>query len=235
MQQDPPNLRVMHRGVLAGSLDKQFTGYLEKSPNTNNNKHKCLAAATASSTSLICLASRNPASSNADASGMCNNDLQSFLSMHGTDLQATLDKHPDDFLHLLWTGTTTGQNMIPKKMLTKVREANMTTMTQINTLIAHAGGKELSTQRLKELGNIAKHAAMKLYDAKVAEQNAMKPEPPANIDAPVTSDVMIDGQKSSVTDSQRANDFWQSHLPNGCHILSMEPDGNCFFIACWID
>ncbi len=145
MQQDPSNLRVMHCRALAGSLDKQFTGCLEKSPNTNNIKHKSLAAATASSTSLICLALGKPASSDADASGMHNNDLQSFLSMHGADLQAELDKHQDNVLCLLRMGTMAGQNMTPKKMPTKVHEANMTTMTQINTLIAHAGSKELST------------------------------------------------------------------------------------------
>ena len=63
--------------------------------------------------------------------------------MHGADLQTALDRHWDDILHLLWTGTTAGPKMIPKKMLTKVCEANMTTMTQINTLIAQIGGKEL--------------------------------------------------------------------------------------------
>ncbi len=89
--------------------------------------------------------------------------------MHGADLQATLDKHWDDALCLLWMGTTAGQNMIPKKMLTKVREANITTITQINTLIARAGSKELSTWRLMDLRSIAKHAAMELYDAKVAK------------------------------------------------------------------
>jgi hypothetical protein len=52
--------------------------------------------------------------------------------------------------------------MIPKKMLTKVREVNMSTMTQINTLIVRAGSKELSTPRLKELRSIAKHAAMEI-------------------------------------------------------------------------
>ncbi len=174
MQQDLSNLRVMHCSVLAGSLDEQFAGCLEKSPNTNNNKHKSLAMATTSSTSLICLASRNPASSDADASGTRNNDLQSFLCMCGADLQATLDKHWDDVLHLLRMGTTAGQNMISKKMLTKVRKANMTTISQINTLVARAGGMELSTRRLRELRSIAEHAAMELYDAKVAEQNAMK-------------------------------------------------------------
>jgi hypothetical protein len=78
------------------------------------------------STSLIRLALSNPALSNADASGMHNNDLQSYLSMCGTDLQAALDKHWDNVLRLLRMGTTAGQNIIPKKMLTKVREANMT-------------------------------------------------------------------------------------------------------------
>ncbi len=62
--------------------------------------------------------------------------------MREADLQAALDKHRDNVLRLLRTGTTAGQNMIPKKMLTKVCEANMTTMTQINTLIAPASGKE---------------------------------------------------------------------------------------------
>jgi hypothetical protein len=198
MQQDPSNLRVMHHRELAGSLDKLFAGCLEKSPKTNNNKHKSLSMDTPSSTSLIRAASRNPALSDADASGTCSNNLQSFLSMHGADLQAALDKHWDDALHLLWMGTTAGQNMIPKKMLTKVCKANMTTMTQINTLIARAGGKELSTWRLKELRRIAEHAAMELYDAEVAERNAMEQEPPADINAPIISDVIIAGQESTV-------------------------------------
>jgi hypothetical protein len=114
-------------------------------------------------------------------------------------------------------------------MLTKVCEANMTTITQNSTLIAHTGGKELCTWRLKEVRSIAKHATMELYNAKVVEQNAMDQEPPAKIDALVISNVMIAGQESTITDLQRSNNFWQSHLPNGCHILSMEPDGNYFF------
>jgi hypothetical protein len=118
--------------------------------------------------------------------------------MHDADLHAALDKHQDDVLHLLWMGTMAGQNMISKKMLTKFHEANMTTMTHINTLIACAGIKELSTWRLKGLGSIAKHAAMELYDTKFSEQKDMEQEPPANIDAPVTSDVMIAGQESPV-------------------------------------
>jgi hypothetical protein len=228
MQQDPSD-RAMHHRALAETLDKQFARCLEKSPKTNNNKHKSLSAATPSSTSLIRFVSRNPASFDADASGMRSNDLQSYLSMRGTDLQAALDKHQDNVLHLLWMGTTAGQNIISKKMLTKVCKANMTTMTQINTLIARAGSKELFTQRSKELGSIAKHTAMELYVAKVAEQNAMEQEPPSKIDAPVVSDVLIVDQEPTVTDLQHYNNFWQLYLPNRCHILSMEPDGNCFF------
>ncbi len=75
---------------------------------------------------------------------------------------------------------------------------------------------------------------MELYNSKVAEQNAMEHELPTDINAPVTSDVMIAGQESTMTDLQCANDFWQSHLPNRCHILSMELDGNCFF-RCILD
>jgi hypothetical protein len=228
MQQDPSN-RAMHCRALAGSLDKQFARCSEKSPKPNNNKHKFLSAATPSSTSPICSASRNPALSDADASGTCSNDLQSYLSMCGADLQVALDKHRDGVLRLLQTSTTAGQNMIRKKMRTKVCKANMTTMTQINTLIARAGGKELSTWRLKELRSIAEHAAMELYDAEAAEQNAMEQEPPSKINAPVISDVMIAGQEPTITDLQHSDDFWQSHLPNGYHILSMEMDGNCFF------
>jgi hypothetical protein len=158
----------MHYGALTGSLHEKFAGCLEKSTNTNS-KQDTIAKATTISTSTPCLASRNPAPSDTDASGTQGNDLWTFLSMRDDDLQAALDKHWDDVLHLLRTGSMDGQNIIPKKMLTKVRKANMTTMTQVNTLIAHAGSKELSTRRSEELGSIAKHAAMKLYHAKVAE------------------------------------------------------------------
>ncbi len=51
----------------------------------------------------------------------------------------------------------------------KVHKANMTTMTQINTIIACSGSKELSTWSFKELRSIAKHAAMEFYNVEVAE------------------------------------------------------------------
>jgi hypothetical protein len=87
---------------------------------------------------------------------------------------------------------------------------------------------------LKELGSIAKHKAMELYNAEVAEQNSMEHEPPPDIDASINSDVMNANPESTVTDSQHADEFWQSHLPNRCHILSIELDGNCFF-RCILD
>jgi hypothetical protein len=60
---------------------------------------------------------------------------------------------------------------------------------------------------LKELGSIAEHAAMDLYNAEVAEQNAMEQEPPVDINAPVVSDVLIAGQEPTVTDLQHSKDF----------------------------
>ncbi len=228
MQKDPSQLKVMHRGVLAGSLDKKVPWMLGGVYQyQQQGRYYCCSHNKFHFNP--CLASKIPAPSDTDASGTRDPDLQTFLSKHGADLQAALDKHQDDVLHLLWMGTTMGQNIIPMKMLTKVSDANITTMTQVNTLIASTGGKELSTRRLKELGSIAKHEAIELYDTQVTEQNTMEHEPPPNIDASVNSDEMNANLESTVTDSQRANEFWQSHLPDGCHILSIEPDGNCFF------
>ncbi len=163
---------------------------MEESANTNN-KEDTTPAATSSSTSTSCLASRNPAPSNTDASGTRNADLQTFLSKRDADLQAALNKHCDNVLCLLRMGTMAGQNIIHKKMLTKVRKANMTTMTQVNTLIARTGGKELSTQRLKELGSVAEHKAIELYNAKVAKKNNMEHGPPPNINSSINSDVCV--------------------------------------------
>jgi hypothetical protein len=94
MQKDPSQLKVMHCGALAGSLDKKFAGCSEESTNTNN-KEDTTAAATTSSTSTPHLTSRNPTPSDTDASSMHDADLQTFLSKSGTDLQAALDKHWD--------------------------------------------------------------------------------------------------------------------------------------------
>ncbi len=58
-------------------------------------------------------------------------------------------------------------------MLCKVRAANMTSMTQANSLIACVVGTNLSAKRLKELGSNAELKAKELYDVKVAEQNKM--------------------------------------------------------------
>jgi hypothetical protein len=213
MHKDPPTLRLCTMGHLLVLLIKKIAGCLEKSTNTNS-KQDTIAEATTISLSTPRSASRNSAPYNTDALGTRGNDFQTFLSMSGADLQAALDKHWDDALHLLRMGTTAGQNIIPKKILTKVRKANMTTMTQVNTLIARAGGKELSTQRMKELGSIAKYAAMELYNTKVAEKKAMEHEPPPDINDSINSDVMIANQESTMTDLQHANKFRQSHFPN---------------------
>jgi hypothetical protein len=57
----------------------------------------------------------------------------------------------------------------------------------------------------------------------------MEQEPPSKIDAPIISDVMIADQEPTVADLQMSKNFWQSHLPDGYHILSLEPDGPLHF------
>ena len=84
---------------------------------------------------------------------------------HNDDLQEGLGKHRDDVLCLLRAGTATSKNEIPWKMLLKIQGVNMTTMVQINDSIARAGGKKLSTLRLKELGSNAERKARELYEA----------------------------------------------------------------------
>jgi hypothetical protein len=58
-------------------------------------------------------------------------------------------------------------------MLRKVWAANMTSMTQANSLIACVGRSNLSAKRLKELGSNARLEVKELHDVKVAEQNKM--------------------------------------------------------------
>jgi hypothetical protein len=50
---------------------------------------------------------------------------------------------------------------------------NMITMVQINDLLAHAGGKEISLLRLKDLGGQAERKARELYEARENDKNSM--------------------------------------------------------------
>jgi hypothetical protein len=51
----------------------------------------------------------------------------------------------------------------------------------------------------------------------------------AHFDARNATQKHISVSESSVVESQCANEFWKSTLPNKCHILSMKPDDDCFF------
>ncbi len=45
---------------------------------------------------------------------------------------------------------------------------------------------------------------------------------------------MITNPKSSTTEPQASNEFWQSILPNDFHMLEVAPDGSCLF-RCILD
>jgi hypothetical protein len=110
----------------------------------------------------------------------------------------------------------------------------MSTMTKVNLLIAHAGGKELFTQKLKEFCGNAEKKAKAIYEKEVAALNAIDHAPSPDFDATLGRDEMNTNPKSSTTNPQASNEFWQSILPNNLHMLEVAPDGNCLF-CCILD
>ncbi len=156
------------------------------------------------------------------------------LGHHSATLQGALEKHQEDILHLSRMGSNSEQSVIPQKMLQKIQkanmsniqEANMSNMSKINLLIAHAGEKELSARKLKELGCNAEKTAKAIYEKEVDALNAMDYAPSPDYDALLGGDVMNTSPTSSAPTS---NVFWRSILPANFHILEFAPDGNCFF------
>ncbi len=118
--------------------------------------------------------------------------------MHSIELQAALDKHQGDILHLFWTGPASGKPTVPPKMLHKIRVANMKTMTKANSLIGCAGGREFSTCKLKELGRNAEKEAMERYEEEVATQNAINHELPPYVNVNVGINALDSEPKSPV-------------------------------------
>jgi hypothetical protein len=119
-------------------------------------------AATATSTIFSLVDNKNPTLSPTRT-----------MDEYESNLLAIIAKHEEDILQLFRVGTGSGKSTIPTKMLRKVRAANMTSMTQANSLIARVGITNLSAKRLKELGSNAELEAKELHDVKVAEQNKM--------------------------------------------------------------
>ena len=141
-------------------------------------------------------------------------------AQHGcqVNLQVVLDKHRDDILCLLRTKSPSAQRVIPQQMLTKICNVNMSTMVKINDSFAQAGGKALWVMKLKELGSKAESKARRLYN--VLEDGGIPPD---------LSDTMIPGCQPPSKGRPGIEDFWRSLLPNGSHINTRDPDGNCLF------
>ena len=116
-------------------------------------------------------------------------------------------------------------------MLHKIRAANMKTMTNANSLISWAGGGELSTRKLKELGRNAVKEAMECYEGEVTTWNDMDHELPPTIDVKVDITNALGMPDSPVNVPQSPDEFWQSILPHGWHILCVELDGNCILCS----
>jgi hypothetical protein len=110
----------------------------------------------------------------------------------------------------------------------------MLTMMEVNLVIACAGGKELSTRKSKKLGGNAEKEARAIYEKEVAALNAIDHAPSPDTDAMLGRDAMNTNPKSSTTNPQASNEFWQSILPDNFHMLEVAPDGNCLF-CCILD
>jgi hypothetical protein len=96
-------------------------------------------------------------------------------------------------------------------------------MTKVNLIIAHAGGKELSTHKLKKLGGNTEKEAKAIYEKEVATLNTIDHAPSPDSDAMLGGDAMNTNPKSSTTNPQASNEFWQIDPPQqlpyagGCH------------------
>ncbi len=202
--------------AIAGPLGKVFDGGLAKDD----------AAATSTTCSSTSPGSVlvYPALSAKKDTAMPDTHPPFSLGKRDDDLQAALDKHRDEVLCLLCTGTATSKNAIPQKMLLKIRGVNLTTMVQINDSIACAGIKKLSTLQLKELGSDAECEARELYKVEEDDKNTMD-----QTYCPIHIDEMNSNFQSPVRVPQSPEEFLLSLLPDEFCIMSMEPDGNCLF------
>jgi hypothetical protein len=125
-------------------------------------------------------------------------------------------------------GPASGKPTVPLKMLHKIRAVNMKTMTKAHSLISHTDGGKLSTRKLKQLGRNAEKETIERYEGEVVARNAMDHELPPTINVNVNINE-LGKLDSPVNIPQSPDEFWQSILPNGRHIQSVEPDGNCLF------
>jgi hypothetical protein len=109
-------------------------------------------AATTFSSSMTSLTPGTTTTSSTDA-----------LIEYNQDFQNALEKHRDDILCLIRESALHGKPAIPTKMIGKIREANLATMTSINKEASRHGGKELSLRKMKELGAQAEKEATNCF------------------------------------------------------------------------
>jgi hypothetical protein len=93
-------------------------------------------------------------------------------------------------------------------------------MVKINDSFAQAGGKALTVMKLKELGSKVEREAWRLYN--VLEDGSI----PLDL-----TDTMIPDGQPPAKGCPGFEEFWWSLLPNGSHINSMDPEGNCLFCS----
>ena len=70
------------------------------------------------------------------------------LMEYNQEFQNALKKHRDDIFCLIRKSALHGKPAIPTKMIGKIREANLATMTLINKEALRHGGKELSIRKI---------------------------------------------------------------------------------------
>ncbi len=110
----------------------------------------------------------------------------------------------------------------------------MSSMTKVNLLIACAGGKKLSTCKLKELGGNAEKEAKAIYEKEVAALNAIDYVPSPDSDAMLGEDAMNTHPSLSQPTPMYPMSFGKSILPSNFHMLEVAPDGYCLF-RCILD
>ena len=139
------------------------------------------------------------------------------LMEYNQEFQNALKKHRDDILCLIRKSALHGKPAIPTKMIGKIREANLATMTLINKEVSRHGGKELSLRKMKELGAQAEKESTALFAAEMKQIHTMEQEvlPLANAQL----------QPPAPTFPAQ----WVPKLALGFRVTQMELDGNCFY------
>jgi len=102
-------------------------------------------------------------------------------------------------------------------MISKVRKANLATMTLINKEASRCGGKELSIRKMKELGAQAEKEATEIFAAETKQIHTMEQE-----DLPFANAQL---QPPAPTFTPQ----WVPKLAPSFCVAQMELDGNCFY------